>query len=740
MLHRLEMNRARVEVSAIAVAVLCWLTSARAAEDPCSLKENTESCRKLDENLKQLKPPGSTAAEGHQAKDLTPKKGQKRTSADLKEGTQLKSGEVGKRSEPVKKDCKPSKREVSSEPTGVTEHDLERLKTAATEASRLYSRIAKACEPKRCDPMPKRKALLEALVWYARGLAAGHALADATLQQKLEAEQLRLFSGSAISGTALAEAVQNCVASGGCSIAELGEAIKSAAEAAAKHKVAPTELEDGMAAYLDGGGDPKQFGATLSRLAEALGTNQGAAGGLGEVMSLYQSLHQPGARHAFAEQLRALRASLTPRESALADKLEANPNDIELMNLLLEAQKALITLGLGVTKHFGYQPGQGEAGAKWLELVFVYPKDHSISQAKDFEEALEALLEAMTTDGIPQPSTADLCAQKANPQARGFLVIRFAAAGERLAVSGEFYLKNQAFLDACDAKGPPRPAEQFGTEMASGCPGAADPTGSAPDCARDQVAAANRLMKGFAEKHPIFRRLKYLQAGQSIEQIGPILPSGVTFSDVHEKAALTAPGVLATAPGLYLDGHCTPSFESGLRSRLRSSYTGDIGPLVEAGAPGGPVPKLRLKSEGTSCRAALVVEDQDVYGIRASSSAEKMQDAGDGVARVVGQYYRDVRSSQVQAVSRWTALAFSGLPYLLDANGTNDRTGWFLAALDISLLACGVGTGAATIAARNDYAARPIGDLGTANGFLIASMACFGTWAAQRFLAAALYQ
>jgi hypothetical protein len=219
-----------------------------------------------------------------------------------------------------------------------------------------------------------------------------------------------------------------------------------------------------------------------------------------------------------------------------------------------------------------------------------------------------------------------------------------------------------------------------------------------------------------------------------------ILHPGVSLTDLQQTAVIDAPVVLASAPGLRILGNCGGPFGDGLRKRLSTSYAADVGHLFEERAPE-RVPELRLGNTVTSgCKVALLVDDAQVYSIVASAPSERMSDAGDDVAKVVGQYYRDVRSSLGPPTNRWTALLFSGLPYLRDRSSTNDNTGWILSGADISLLMCSAGTGAAAVAARNEYADRHTNSLSTANRFLAASITCLTSLAVERFLSAVFYR
>jgi hypothetical protein len=247
------------------------------------------------------------------------------------------------------------------------------------------------------------------------------------------------------------------------------------------------------------------------------------------------------------------------------------------------------------------------------------------------------------------------------------------------------------------------------------------------------------MIEETAGQHAVFAKLKYLQAGRPVDQMGPTLHPGVSLSDRQETAALDAPVVLTSAPGLRVIGNCGAQFSDSLKKRLTTSYSADVGRILDESAKE-RVPELRLvNTVASDCRAALFVDNVQVYGVVASAPSERMSDAGDDVARVVGQYYRDVHSSLGPSINRWTALLFSGLPYLRDRSSTNDKTGWILSGIDISLMACGAGTGVGAIAARNDYADRHTSSLSTANGLLATSITCFASLAVERVLSAAFY-
>jgi hypothetical protein len=245
------------------------------------------------------------------------------------------------------------------------------------------------------------------------------------------------------------------------------------------------------------------------------------------------------------------------------------------------------------------------------------------------------------------------------------------------------------------------------------------------------------MVEQLAGRYSMFANLKYLQAGRPVEQMGPTLHPGVRITDLGDSAAVDAPVVLASAPGLRVSGDCGEPFTDGLRKRLRLSYARDVGPLLEAG----DIPELHLESTASSdCRARLLVGRQQVYGLLAATTADRIAEAGDDVARVLGQYYRDVRHSVSEPPSRWSALLFSGLPYLRDQRPENDRIGWTLAATDFALTACGVGTGILAVRERNLFASQSTGSLDRANGLLWVSVGCLVSVALERGLAAGLYK
>jgi hypothetical protein len=156
--------------------------------------------------------------------------------------------------------------------------------------------------------------------------------------------------------------------------------------------------------------------------------------------------------------------------------------------------------------------------------------------------------------------------------------------------------------------------------------------------------------------------------------------------------------------------------------------------------PGVPELRLELLSD-RSCRAQLVVEKKVAYGIAAEvPPLAKFTDAGEDVARVIGQFHVDVRRSQIPKPSRWNVVPLAGLPFLRDEQPYNDRTGWILSAIDLSFLRCSLGAGAMSFSARNDSAENPTRDLHVADAYLTTSALCLAGWVGTKIVGAALYQ
>ena len=255
-------------------------------------------------------------------------------------------------------------------------------------------------------------------------------------------------------------------------------------------------------------------------------------------------------------------------------------------------------------------------------------------------------------------------------------------------------------------------------------------------CLDDQLRAAQRVIEALAGSFSMFSQLKYLQYARSIDQTAPTLHQGVRIIDQTERAAVSAPVLLAKAPGLKISGSCGEAFGQRVRTRLKVSYLTDVGPLVEEG----DVPELRLETGEVNCRVRLLVGQEQVYGLQVSAAPEFMGDAGDDTGRVLGQYYRDVRNAQLQKPSGWNALVLSGLPYLRDRRSDNDRLGWILTGVDVAFTSCAVGALAWSIHEHNAFADNPTGSLSYANASVWTSVGCLIALGVERGLATALYR
>jgi hypothetical protein len=197
--------------------------------------------------------------------------------------------------------------------------------------------------------------------------------------------------------------------------------------------------------------------------------------------------------------------------------------------------------------------------------------------------------------------------------------------------------------------------------------------------------------------------------------IGPSLHPNVGLSDLQEPFAHTVPKKFVSGLGLKIEGDCPRGFREGLVYRLGHGYETIVGEQI--GSPKGAAPVLTLSvprgnTSGEVCMARLKYDGNDLYGVTATALAPHMGDAGDDVARVIGQFYRDVQAAHYGSGGGNDegrkerkpppfshALIFSGARQL---EYSDFKDGWGWVAGESALLIAGVTFTALSIAERND--------------------------------------
>jgi hypothetical protein len=469
-------------------------------------------------------------------------------------------------------------------------------------------------------------------------------------------------------------------------------------------------------------------------------------------------LQDPETRRRFLLQIEALKREGKQVPTALERAVTDNQN---VPQALLEAGRAYMALAFDFTRELDYQTRMQSDFSGLIRILFVRRGTASgmePQRTRTFENAIKELLTAETGNGIEPPlsSADDAGALKAvcscrdstqNGRCVAVLKIDLAAEEKLVAANAHLIFNDQELGKGCAAGQLAQPSQDKTAAVKfETC------AGQEPACLA-QIESAAAMLRSL--RFSVLGSLPFLGRNREIEYLGEPLDPSTKLNDLGIPKRQDAPERLATRPGLQVlpgSGPCAGKFRTGLVDRLLASYEGEIG-HVSAGPtdPPGQPARLLIDGDGKTCKAVLWHNDSRavttstlgvrLYGVSATAigqDGELGEEAGRSAARAIGEFYRDAFHVHWQpprcretnenrcdsdgphppapkrlsmARAGLDAALFSGVPWLVDRDASNDGAGIVFGVLETAAIIAGATFVLESVHQRNAFAANNVDDM-----------------------------
>jgi hypothetical protein len=254
-----------------------------------------------------------------------------------------------------------------------------------------------------------------------------------------------------------------------------------------------------------------------------------------------------------------------------------------------------------------------------------------------------------------------------------------------------------------------------------------------------QILAAHHFLQKLSYRSSILGDLPFLEHSQDIAGVGPTLHCGVGLEYKYLNKSTSLVEKLSEKYGIRVKGTCGHEYDSRLTERLEESYSKEIG-TNDAIEKDAPILKLSKSKDGKGCIAILLVDNVKTYQVLSNPESENgFGDAGEDTARIIGQFYRDIRPTPKWYVAA-SSLLSTGLPWLMDDNPRDDTVAAIVAATDLAAVITGISLILESTSVRNEYSnSNDNKALNDANTLLISGAVILGTVGASRLITGLIY-